>query len=40
MIPMLLLDDPTNELLLSAGLGADRILTPRLADLLTRVVGS
>jgi len=34
----LLLDDPANELLLSVGLGADCILTPRLADLRTLVV--
>jgi hypothetical protein len=27
---VLLLDDPANELFLSAGLGADRILTPRI----------
>jgi hypothetical protein len=34
----LLLDDPIDELLLSLGLGARRILTPRLADPLTRMV--
>jgi hypothetical protein len=32
----LLLEDPINELLLSLGLGGRRILTPRLADPLTR----
>jgi hypothetical protein len=35
----LLLDDPADELLLSLGLGTHRI-NPRLADLLTRVMGN
>jgi hypothetical protein len=34
-IPRLLLNDAANELFLSAGLGADRILTTALADSLT-----